>query len=358
LAAGFCAHPFANVGNTRQLRFAPGGELFVASPTTGTTGGGRNGLSAIVLLTDDDHDGVAEAPRTFLENIPSTQGLLFTSEHFYYQDATRILRMPYAKSQRAPSASSELVADITIYASSLHWPKALDQSEDGTIYVANGSEQGEDCDPSRPFRGGILELDGSPGGKPVMRGFRNPIAVRCQRGHGRCFALELAMDYSALIGGREKLVPISEGDDLGFPCCYTRDRPADKVMPVPDCANVMPEDVSFTIGDTPFGLDFEPGKWAAPFKESVFVALHGEAGTWKAARVVAIDVDAASGLPKASTTLVSEAGGLREFASGWDDNTRSHGRPAAVAFADDGRLFIGNDNDGSIFWIAPLDLKR
>jgi hypothetical protein len=88
------------------------------------------------------------------------------------------------------------------------------------------------------------------------------------------------------------------------------------------------------------------------------IALHGEAGTWKAARVVAIDVDAASGLPKASTTLVSEAGGLREFASGWDDNTRSHGRPAAVAFADDGRLFIGNDNDGSIFWIAPLDLKR
>jgi glucose/arabinose dehydrogenase len=359
LPPGFCAHPFANIGNTRQLRFAPGGELFVASPTTSTTGGGRGGRAAIVLLADDDRDGVAEAPLTFLENLPSTQGLLFTSEHLYYQDKTRILRMPYAKGQRAPSATGEVVVDINVHVSELHWPKTLDQADDDTIYVSNGSDQNENCEPNRPFRGGILEIDGSPNGKLISKGYRNPIAVRCQRGHDRCFAVELAMDYSAKIGGREKLVPINEGHDLGFPCCYTRDKPFQGVTPVPDCSAVMPEDVSFEIGDTPFNFDFEPGKWPAPYKESVLVALHGEAGTWRAARVVAIDIDPASGLPKASTTLASEpGGGLREFASGWDDDTRSHGRPAAVTFSDDGRLFLGNDNDGTIIWIAPLDLKR
>ena len=46
------------------------------------------------------------------------------------------------------------------------------------------------------------------------------------------------------------------------------------------------------------------------------------------------------------------------FATGWDDGSREHGRPAAVAFAADGRLFLGNDNNGDIFWIAPLDLAR
>ena len=45
---GFCAHHYATVGNARQLRFAPGGELFVASPTAGTTGGGL-GIGAIVV---------------------------------------------------------------------------------------------------------------------------------------------------------------------------------------------------------------------------------------------------------------------------------------------------------------------
>lgn len=359
LPPGYCAHPFANIGNTRQLRFAPGGELFVASPSTGTTGGGQGGRGMIFVLPDDDRDGIADELITFLDELPSTQGLLFTKKHFYYQDATKILRVPYAASDRAPSGPSELVADINVYSSTLHWPKPLDQADDGTIYVGNGGDQGEACDPAQPFRGGILELDGSPHAKPVSRGFRNPIALRCQRGYNRCFALELAMDYTALLGGREKLVPISEGDDWGFPCCFTRNRAASNVAPTQDCSNVMAEDVSFAIGDTPFGFDFEPGRWAAPYKNSVFVALHGEAGTWHAARLVAVDVDPASGLPMASTTLASvPGGGLREFASGWDDGSRGHGRPAAVTFSDDGRLFLGNDNDGSIIWIAPLDLKR
>jgi hypothetical protein len=68
---GFCVHYFGSVANTRQLRFAPGGELFVASPTTGTTGGGLGGLAAIVILPDDDHDGTADAPITFLDSLPT-----------------------------------------------------------------------------------------------------------------------------------------------------------------------------------------------------------------------------------------------------------------------------------------------
>ncbi|MGC4087477.1 MAG: hypothetical protein QM756_06220, partial [Polyangiaceae bacterium] len=58
LPEGFCAHYFGNVGNVRQIRFAPGGELFVASPTKGTTGGGVNGKSAMVVMPDDDRDGL------------------------------------------------------------------------------------------------------------------------------------------------------------------------------------------------------------------------------------------------------------------------------------------------------------
>jgi glucose/arabinose dehydrogenase len=357
LPAGYCAHWFANVGNTRQLRFAPGGELFVASPTTGTTGGGRGGHAAIVILPDDDHDGVADQQITFLGDLPSTQGLLFTNDSLYYQDGTRILRLPYAASQRTASGTPELVSDITVYLSGLHWPKTLDQADDGTLYVSNGGDQNETCDPSRPFRGGILKLDGTPGGNPVARGFRNPIAVRCQRGHDLCFAAELATDYTATAGGREKLVPIRQGDDLGFPCCFSKDFPQPGGPPGIDCSHTTAEDVSFLIGDTPFGLDFEPGVWAAPFTHSVFVVLHGEAGSWHGAAVVAVDIDSATGLPKpASSVPGASPGGLRGFASGWDDGTRSHGRPSAVAFAADGRLFIGNDNDGTILWVAPLEL--
>ena len=114
LPNGFCAHYFANVGNTRQLRFAPGGELFVASPTTPTTGGGQGGRAAIVLLADDNHDGYADVSKTFLDQIPSTQGLLFTpptespvsSGYFYYQDGTKILA-PAIRSGRSRAGRRE-----------------------------------------------------------------------------------------------------------------------------------------------------------------------------------------------------------------------------------------------------------
>jgi len=378
LQPGFCAHFFGNVaglartvragGNVRQLRFAPNGDLFVASPTTDTTGGGTGGLAAVLVLPDDNGDGLADSAVRFVEAVPSTQGMMFANGYFYYQDTrpgdllgTLILRAPYQSGDRKLQGPPEQVLDTsTYYASPLHWPKTLDQADDGTIYVAIGSDQNEVCVASRPFVGGIVKIDGSPHGATVMKGFRNPIAVRCQRGHNLCFASELAKDYSADEGGREKLVPIREGDDWGFPCCATRGVPHLGITPTPDCSSVTPEDVSFVIGHTPFSFDFERGKWPEPYTGSVFVPLHGAAGGWTGARVVAIATDPATGRLKPGTNLDSglPSGAMTDFATGWDDNTHLHGRPAAIEFAPDGRMFIGNDNNGDVFWVAPLDLPR
>jgi glucose/arabinose dehydrogenase len=357
LPVGFCAHFFAKVGNTRQLRFAPGGELFVASPTRATTGNGQGGKAAIMVLADDDHDGVADTASPFLSGLPSTQALLFTGGYFYYQDDTKIMRVPYRTGDRTPSGGSEQVADITIYVSNGHWPKTLDVADDGTIYVGNGGDQSERCDPTHPFHGGILKLDGAPGGTPVAKGFRNPISVRCSRGHNLCFAAELTRDYTATQGGREKIVPIRQGDDWGFPCCATKDLPFPDIMPAPDCSGVASEDNSFIVGSTPFDLDFETGRWPAPWNNRVYVPLHGAAGNWEGARLVSIALDPVTGHLLPASDLGGEpSGALAEFATGWDDGTFTHGRPAVVAFAADGRLFLGNDANGDIIWIAPLGL--
>jgi glucose/arabinose dehydrogenase len=370
LPPGYCAHAFGNIaalagtgvtgGNVRQLRFAPNGDLFVASPTSGTTGGGPGGLAAILVLPDDNRDGLADTAIRFAQGLPSTQGMLFANGHFYYQDSAHILRVPYAPGDRKPSGPAEQVADTSAYyTSSLHWPKTMDQADDGSIYVANGSDQEETCDMSRPFRGGILKLDGSPSGKVIAKGFRNPIAVRCQQGHNLCFAAELAKDYSAGEGGREKLVPIREGDDWGFPCCATKGLPYAGLVPTPDCSAITPDDVSFFIGDTPFSFDFERGKWPAPYTGSAFVPLHGAAGSWAGARIVAVATDPTTGaLLPGSNIDGGSHGSMSDFVTGYEDGTRAHGRPAAIEFAPDGRMFVGNDNNGDIFWIAPVDLAR
>jgi glucose/arabinose dehydrogenase len=185
---------------------------------------------------------------------------------------------------------------------------------------------------------------------------RNPIALRCQHGKNRCFAIELSRDYSATMGGREKLVPLREGDDWGFPCCATKNVPYPDVAPTPDCSSIASENNSFVIGDTPFGLDFAPSTWPGRWAGNVLVTLHGQFGSWTGAKVVAIATDPATGEPIPSGIVSQDAnsGAVTTFAAGWDDGTKTHGRPSDAAFAPDGRLFIANDVDGEIFWIAPI----
>jgi glucose/arabinose dehydrogenase len=257
----------------------------------------------------------------------------------------------------APPAAQQMI-DVSVYVSADHWPKAVDADDNGNVFVTNGGEQYDSCDPSvpeksRPFHGGVLRIDGSPGGELIARGLRNPIALRCAPGTGTCFGLELARDFAPQQGSREKLFAVRKGDDWGYPCCATANEPYSDISPAPACAGVQPETGSFIIDHTPFGLDFEPGLWPGSWKSRVYVVLHGFVGTWVGARIVALATDPKTGWPVMSSEAKPDASFV-DFGTGWDDGRLAHGRPATVAFSPDGRLFVGNDINGDIFWIAPV----
>lgn len=365
---GYCAHLFGTVPEARQLRFSPSGDLFVSSPSQTAAGGASGGVGGIVVLPDDNHDGIADKTDTYLSGLPVTQGMLFYNGSFYYQDGTLIRKTPYKGGDRAGKPGAQ-VLDVTVQQSSLHFQKVLDADDHGNIYVTNGGDNGDACegpgaDPaqvtsSRPFHGGILQLDGTPNGKLVARGLRNAISLRCAKGTGTCFGIELALDFSADLGSREKLFPIRQGDDWGFPCCATANFPygdggAGYDNPVPDCSGVAPESVSFVIDHTPFDLDFEEGFWSGTWRYRAFVVLHGIFGSWVGARVVGVATDPRTGWPVPSAEGTDAADKVKDFATGWDDGMMAHGRPSNIAFAPDGRMFIANDMNGIIVWIAPV----
>ncbi len=366
---GFCAHHFANVPETRQLRTGPGGDLFVASPSQAAAGGASGGRGAIQVLPDDDHDGLSDSAITFFGSLPQTQGMTFANGYFYYQDGPSIRRVTFKSGDRAPSASPELVTTITALQSSDHFPKNVDVAQDGTVYVTNGSDQGEECNSTRSPIGAVFKVGANASNSVVSRGFRNPIALRCEANHNVCLVVELAKDGSGSEGGREKIAPVRQGDDWGFPCCATANLPYQgmefqdngQTVKASDCANVTAESVSFEIGHTPFGIDFETGKWPTPWGSRAFVALHGQVGSYVGSRVVAIALDPKTGLPLPSTDLQSGSSdepNMMDFVTGWDDMHQDHGRATAVAFGDDGRMYVGDDTNGEIFWVAPLGLMR
>jgi glucose/arabinose dehydrogenase len=362
---GFCVHYFATVPETRGLRFSPSGDLFVAAPSTATAGGASGGAGAILILPDDDGDGVAEAPVTYVGGLAQTTGMLFYDGSFYYQNGETILKVPYLNGDRAPSGPSEQVIDVTVYKSPDHWAKTLDVDDQGHIFVTNGGDEGEACAgaaelgtdakaPERPFHGGVLLIDGTPNGTEVARGLRNAIDIRCAKGTGVCFGLELAKDFAPEEGSREKLYPIRMGDDWGFPCCATANFAYTVYTdPTPNCSGVASEEDSFVIDHTPFGLDFEEGFWPGTWKYRAFVALHGYFGSWVGARVLAIQTGS-DGWPVTAHETDAGNATMTDFATGWDDGKQDHGRPTAIMFAPDGRLFLGDDTNGLIVWMAPV----
>jgi glucose/arabinose dehydrogenase len=372
---GFCAHYFANVAHVRQLRFAPDGDLFAASPSAGTAGGSADvpASGGVLVLPDDNHDGVADSQKTFI-TLSEVQGLAFHGGNFYFQDATTIFVVPLAAGQRElrDGGAPANLTTITAPQASEHWPKNLDFAQDGTFYITNGSSQSQECTSSPPAFGAVFKASAlTPGStnSAVAWGFRNPIALRCETNHDVCLVAELSLDGSGGSGGREKLVPVRQGDNWGYPCCATTYLPfegatfTDLVPPVAvqpsDCATVSAENVAFDIGHTPFGIDFETGRWPAPWTGRAFVTLHGDVGSWLGARVAAIALDPQSGLPLPASELDASSNGdnLLDFATGWDDGKLDHGRPAPVAFAPDGRMFVGNDWNGDVFWMAPIGLR-
>jgi glucose/arabinose dehydrogenase len=367
--AGFCAHHFANVAETRNLRVSPSGDLFVASPSYPTAGGEEKlGLAAILVLPDDNHDGLADAQLAYLSNMPSTQGITFANGYFYFQNGPVIQRVAYAPGDRTPSGAVETVTTITAQQSPDHWPKAVDVAQDGTVYVTNGSDQSEAClKNNRVAIGAIFKAQPNGQAALVSQGFRNPIAMRCESDHNVCLVAELAKDGSGDMAGREKLVPVQQGADWGFPCCATTHTPYTGMefqdtgitVQAADCAGVTPESVSFQIGHTPFGIDFESGLLDGPWAHRVFVALHGYVGSFEGSRVVAVSLDPTTGLPLPSTDIqgLSQMPNMMDFVVGWDDGTQGHGRATAVAFGTDGRLYVGDDTKGEIFWVAPITLK-
>jgi glucose/arabinose dehydrogenase len=386
LPNGFCAHYYASVPSARQVRVAPGGEVFVASPSRSTAGGAPTGVGAIVVVPDDNKDGYGDPSVHFQDTsvadagtggvLSDVEGMLFANGFFYYQDGTTIQRVPYTTGTRQNASTQTQMIDVNVYVDVFHWPKTLDMADDGTIYVTNGSTDGEWCLEPHIVQGAILAVDGTANGKVIAHGFRNPQYMRCQHGHNHCFVNELTKDFSSSVGGREKLLLFGPGQDWGFPCCASKDLP----FPVPppekgeppwpskaDCSMVQSDQNAFIVGSTPFGLDFEPGLWPTGYQKNVFIAMHGAVGSWIGARVVTIPTDPTSGLPFPATNQDGGVSGpMTDFITGWDDSatqpmmlgSRAHGRPSDVTFGADGRMFVANDFDGTILWVAPIGLKH
>jgi len=105
---------------------------------------------------------------------------------------------------------------------------------------------------------------------------------------------------------------------------------------------------TYPLHDTPFGFDWAPSSWPAPYGDALFVGLHGVVGSWTNTGVQWAPTDPMTHRPTRATEF---------FATGWARSGPIVGRVADLTFAPDGRMFFSDDEDGGIYWVAPVTLR-
>jgi glucose/arabinose dehydrogenase len=341
---GFCLKHFAQIGEARTLAFAPNGDLFVGAPSRATSGGATGGPGAVKVLSDDNHDGTAEE-HDFLSDTIDVHGLALGGGYLYFTTQEAVWRTPYALGQRAETGPRESLNLSAAYALGGRWTHGLARSAGGRLLTSRGEYAV--CGMSQGGEIGWVNTDGTL--QTLAQGLRNPMYLRCHPTQEICAATELGEDLQP--GAREKLLLLHPDTRFGYPCCYSTSEPISLAPAGTTCGDVTKEDASFPLSDTPFGLDWEPGLWPAPYQGALFVALHGSAYSnppWQGARIVFANTDPVTRAP---------IEGWRDFLGGFGPDGLVLERPSDVAFAPDGRLFFADDAGGRVFWMAPTSLR-
>ncbi|MDP3278435.1 MAG: hypothetical protein Q8Q09_24815 [Deltaproteobacteria bacterium] len=352
IPAGFFARVYARIASPRSMSVAPNGDLFVTSPARGTPGGEGGGMGEIVVLSDDDRDGNPER-HTFATGLADVHSVAVRQGFVYFTTGATLWRTPYTVGLRAenPAIREQVLTYPT--RDDTRWTHGVDVRSDGTVFSTVGVWGVSRACTARVNQGEILRVNtvGMPA-QPLVTGLRNPLYVRCHPSQPLCLAAELGDDGGATWGALEKILSLDDAmQDVGFPCCVTQGRETPFNGGAASCANVTPGVATFPLSDTPFGMDWEPGVWPHPFNRSLFVALHGSfysTPRWAGARVVFGETDA-QGRP---------VGRFNDFVVGFGPSTPTLRRPADIAFAGDGRMYLADDRAGLILWIAPSDLRR
>ncbi|MGH7582669.1 MAG: PQQ-dependent sugar dehydrogenase [Gemmatimonadales bacterium] len=372
---GFCTRIFADsVGPVRQVFVHPDGQIVAA----------LNGPPGLIRLRDADHDGRAESRITFGPGQGGT-GVTWRGGWLYFAADSGVVRYRWPAEADAPDTVAQWIAtDLPVgdYGSA-HTMKGIAVGTDGAVYVSIGSQtdncQVEDRKPRSPGQWPCAELERRAGiwrfqppaaaGEPwSMRrfstGLRNDEALAIDPPTGILWGMTQGRDFLNAQWGwddttsanqpAELLEQLVDGGDYGWPYCmgyWTRE--TTRLMPAPEYSG-RPESDCATKNQPVMGF---PGHWA-PMAIAVvnataatvphpglYLAFHGSRSRRPLAEtghfVVFVPFDA-SGRPVAGYRIMLRSGGAPGSL-----------RPAGVAVAIDGNIYVTDDENGRVIRIEP-----
>lgn len=384
LPSGFCAIVVADdVTRARHLDVAANGDIVVATgPARGQEGGG-----GVVVLRDNDGDGVADERNQFGSGVGDD--VEFSDGFLYYSTHAAVVRYPWSEGAMEPDGPADTVVS-GLPATGSHQAKTIAFGADGALYVNIGSQsnscQVEDRSSGSPGKDPCEELETRAGiwrfapnrvgqtqadGARYATGLRNTVALAAHPESGVLYGVvhgrdQLSTNWSQYFDDEqsaekpsEEFVMLESGDDFGWPYCY-HDPELGHLVLAPEyggngqsvgrCAEAKEPLAAFPAHWAPDGVVFYTGnQFPAEYRGGAFIAFHG---SWNR-----------SPLPQGGYNVVFQpleggepSGDWSVFADGFAgeerDPRQAEHRPVGVAQGPDGSVYISDDSAGRIYRIV------
>jgi glucose/arabinose dehydrogenase len=348
--------------NPRQALVLPNGDLAVVSQGTGT----------IFILRDADKDGRAEWIERFAAGFNKPNGIAHRGGELLVADQEGIWSLTYqdgairsqgAQPRRAADVPPEqrqpdpvmdgqkLITSRGVFGVVQgHANRDLEISPNGQLYVGVGSAGNLGVEPEPKATIQRFSADGKEQ-TTIASGVRNPVGLAFHPETGELWATVQERD-----GFGDQLVPdylirVQEGGFYGWPYAYTGNHPQPgfaAMAPDKVAASLAP-DLLFEGHSSAMDFVFLTGERVPPdYQGDAIIALKGSWNRSKPTGYKVVRVKFEQGRP---------VGWYDNFMTGFwtegDDRALVWGRPADVALAPDGTLFVVDDTGGTIWRVTP-----
>ena len=325
------SYPGPNPGPRMML--LKDGVIFVTVPNMGR----------VVALPDKNNDKKSDETIIFIDNLNNPHGIDYYEGWFYIAQENRVIRVK--------DNDNNFIADrdtIEVLIDNLptggHFTRTL-KIHNNSLFVSIGSSCNV-CTEEDERRAAIMKcaLDGKDC-NVFAKGLRNAVGMVFQPLTGQMYATENGRDQLGDDLPPDEINLIEEGKNYGWPICYGKnihDTDFDKNVYIRNpCMEPFETQslIDLQAHSAPLGLAFYYGdNFPQEYRGNIFVAFHG---SWNSKvptgyKIISIDMKDHS---------------VKDFATGWLNNSNVLGRPVDIIVADDGSLFVSDDNAGKIYRI-------
>lgn len=305
----------------------------------------------ISLLRDADGDGVAETKTAFLTGLNSPHGIVMVGTTLYVANTDAVMAFDYVPGATSITTPGRKIVDLPGGPLNHHWTKSIAASPDGSIlYVGVGSNSNIGENGLAAEQGRALIFEVHPAQKyrrTFAAGLRNPAGLTINPATGELWASVNERDQLGSDMVPDYMSRVSLGDFFGWPWYYWGGFVDDRVAE-PDSDDrreyVRRPDYALGVHVAPLGLTFaRSDALGAPWTNGMFVALHGSWNRSPAAGYKLVFV------PFGEGGVPAEALPLDVLSGFVTADGKAMGRPADVAQAADGALYVADDV-GDVVW--------